>query len=428
MAHFNSGQGGYSQPGYPGHLGPPGPPGHLVYIVCPLGNPQQVHLGSLQYSGSFTYGYPTVFCTVCRTQVPAFFQNTPTHSPYPLPVPQALATQAPYNTASSTGTFYGNNVPYPTQPGTNGWNSQSQSFQQPRQFAQPQPGQPRPASFTYNPPAKQEPCGSKQNGGSQFNINRYQNGLAVPHGTVAGQRGPGLSGFPSENITSQPPRRHSTPFPQASIPQASASSIRVPTTARLGGQSRGLQQRRRLNSDEAVGNATRTKRTSSSHGPSPASPGDIQGFSPLSDYILHTPQSLSGDALRQRELDFQRRIVEQQGLTEQKRRQGEEKEKGKGKGKEKEVKDDKIEPFTFAENGDLVLTGPEWSVPSRDEAIKEAGPTTGCSDITTIQETLDEFGNIKEVEIKENNCMGELTMSGGLSDWPWTWREEEKKQ
>ncbi|KAI1466635.1 uncharacterized protein F4812DRAFT_60250 [Daldinia caldariorum] len=330
MAPYDFRQAGYSQHDQP------------VYMACPCG-------GQLQTS-SLPYGHPIAFCTACGTQAPAYFPNVPNNTPYFSPVPQTPTAQVPYNTASLTGTFYMNNVPYPIEPRPYGWNSPTQCFQQ--------PSQPPPASYTYDSPTTYEPYGTRQSGGSQFYTNPYLNGLEVPRGGITlGQQ---WYASPSEIISSLPPGRRSTPIPYAPIPDTTRSPGR-------------RQQRRR----------------------------------PASDSIRHAFPSRRGNGRRPALAEIHRKVPEQ-----------EEAEMGR-----EEVEDDEHgkQPLAFSERGEIILVGESWTVPSRDEAIKEAGQAMGKCDITSVHETVDEDGTVTELEIRETNCEEELVMSGGLPAWSGRW-------
>ncbi|KAI2784848.1 hypothetical protein F4815DRAFT_454486 [Daldinia loculata] len=81
-----------------------------------------------------------------------------------------------------------------------------------------------------------------------------------------------------------------------------------------------------------------------------------------------------------------------------------------------EKDDEEEEPFTVTRDGKFVLLGEQWQVPSRTEAISEAGEPVGYCDIISTHEMIDKDGNTIEVDIKEKNCKVSRTMSGGLTD------------
>ncbi|KAI0140920.1 hypothetical protein F4776DRAFT_538713 [Hypoxylon sp. NC0597] len=71
-------------------------------------------------------------------------------------------------------------------------------------------------------------------------------------------------------------------------------------------------------------------------------------------------------------------------------------------------------PLAFAESGEILLLDSRFSVPSREEAINESGPTTGFSRVTSLHESVDERGRPTTVQITEDLHNSDWTMSGGL--------------
>ncbi|KAI0135572.1 hypothetical protein F4814DRAFT_28006 [Daldinia grandis] len=88
---------------------------------------------------------------------------------------------------------------------------------------------------------------------------------------------------------------------------------------------------------------------------------------------------------------------------------------GEIKGRQEDT-DDEEEPFTVTKDGDFDLVGEQWEVPSRTEAIREAGEPVGYCDIISTHTVTDEDGNKLEVDIEERNCKVSQAMSGGLVD------------
>ncbi|KAI0842140.1 hypothetical protein F5Y06DRAFT_168904 [Hypoxylon sp. FL0890] len=80
-----------------------------------------------------------------------------------------------------------------------------------------------------------------------------------------------------------------------------------------------------------------------------------------------------------------------------------------------EDSDDESSPLTFTENSETLLLSDEFAVPSRNAAVREAGPTTGFSEVTSLHESQDENGTPTTLKIKEDVHASDLTMSGGLS-------------
>ncbi|OTA64598.1 hypothetical protein K449DRAFT_392682 [Hypoxylon sp. EC38] len=79
-----------------------------------------------------------------------------------------------------------------------------------------------------------------------------------------------------------------------------------------------------------------------------------------------------------------------------------------------EADDDEFPPLAFAESGDIILLGDNFAVPSREEAIMEAGPTIGFSQVISLHESVDERGRPTVVRITEDLHNSDWTMSGGL--------------
>ncbi|KAI1143484.1 hypothetical protein F5Y05DRAFT_154943 [Hypoxylon sp. FL0543] len=77
--------------------------------------------------------------------------------------------------------------------------------------------------------------------------------------------------------------------------------------------------------------------------------------------------------------------------------------------------DDDFPALAFAENGDIILLSDEFTVPSRSEALREAGPTTGPAQVVSSHTCLDDDGTERTIVIKEDVQASDWTMSGGLA-------------
>ncbi|KAI1107806.1 hypothetical protein F4804DRAFT_328832 [Jackrogersella minutella] len=69
----------------------------------------------------------------------------------------------------------------------------------------------------------------------------------------------------------------------------------------------------------------------------------------------------------------------------------------------------------FAESGGVVLLEQGFRVPSREEALREAGPTTGRARVISAHTAQDRDGNRMRFLVEQEIEDADLTMSGGLS-------------
>ncbi|KAI0383777.1 hypothetical protein F5Y04DRAFT_287068 [Hypomontagnella monticulosa] len=71
-------------------------------------------------------------------------------------------------------------------------------------------------------------------------------------------------------------------------------------------------------------------------------------------------------------------------------------------------------PLVFTDEGQLLLLGDAWIVPTAERAREIAGPTRGRAQVRSTHETVDEDGNAVVVDIREEEMDCDLTMSGAI--------------
>ncbi|KAK6954353.1 hypothetical protein Daesc_004320 [Daldinia eschscholtzii] len=315
-----------------------------------------------------SYGDIIAFCCACRRQFSSYHPATSEFIPErPLDL-QIPASPAPYSPSYSSANWYGDSGRYYTEPETYSWGSQ-------RQFHQ-QPSTPQLTNRTYYLPTAQEPLRTQHNN-SSFNTNYYRGGYEIPRSTE--RRPPS----PASPFIRRPP----TPIPGTAWPCE--------------------RERGRAHEISTTGYATdptswaNSRRSSSSIWSTQNNNGDRQARSVSSsgDSIQYTPSPQPDEA--QIGIGIPCEIPDGHGSTTE--------------GKELE-NNDQEEPFIFTRDGSVLLLGEQWQVPSRAEAIREAGEPIGRCDIVSTHETTDENGNTVEIDIKEENCREPLVMSGGLAE------------
>lgn len=79
-----------------------------------------------------------------------------------------------------------------------------------------------------------------------------------------------------------------------------------------------------------------------------------------------------------------------------------------------DISEDDDQPLVFTNEGQLLLLGDAWIVPTAQAAREGAGPTRGRAEVRSTHETVDEDGNTVVVDIREGECDCDLTMSGAI--------------
>ncbi|KAI1482755.1 hypothetical protein F4774DRAFT_247916 [Daldinia eschscholtzii] len=308
------------------------------------------------------------FCCACGRQFPFFRPATSEFIPGHPSDPQIPASPAPYSPSYPFANWYRDSGRYYTEPDTYSWGSQRQFYQQ--------PSTPQLVNRIHHPSTAQEPLRTQHNN-SSFNTNYYRGGYEIPRSTEPRRPSPAWT------LVRRPP----TPIPGTPWPceRERGRAHEISTSGYATDPTAWANSRRSTSSIWSTQNNNGGRRTRS--------------VSSSGDSIRYTPSPQPDED--QIGIGIPCELPDGYGST----TEGEELEG-----------DDQEEPFIFTRDGSVLLLGEQWQVPSRAEAIREAGEPVGRCDIVSTHETTDETGNTVEIDIKEENCREPLVMSGGLAE------------
>ncbi|KAI1661469.1 hypothetical protein F4813DRAFT_230350 [Daldinia decipiens] len=330
--------------------------GHPGYS-CLCGAPLDIRY---QNSSNHQFEFAGGYCHNCYRQIPLYRMRTPDH--------------LTHSTSDLYAPWYIDNGYFSVGSNVHGWGSQSQLYQH--------ASIPQGVNHTYYSPTTRGSC-RPQYPSYAFNTSHYQNGYAVPRSTEYRQQwSAGRSEYPTSPFNDETRGRRRWPNSRRHY---SCERERSSSWERSSGT--------QVTDDYAYSACSWTTRATA------GSAGSRRSSSAASrSTINYTPSAESGED----------NICASQP----------DQIKDKEKGKQKEVveKKDEEEPFAVTRDGDLILFGEQWEVPSPTEAKIEAGEPVGCCDIISTHMVTDEDGNTTEIDIEEKNCKVSLVMSGGLTE------------